>query len=249
MKSLLFCLLLLLGACTTIKATDSFKYKEIKTTNFTLASWQKISNNHQKIKIYIEGDGYAFNSLGKPTSNPTPRTGFMRHLAWGDYHDNVVYLARPCQFVKDNRCSQKDWTTNRFSPEIIDAMASAIKNTAQGQEVTLIGYSGGAMIAGLVAIKYPDLHINEVITISGNLNHKEWTQYHKVPPLSGSLDLADFKDEFAKIKQTHYVGENDKVVPKFLTENLISDFSTIIMVPRATHGSGLEAIYQEVWNK
>lgn len=249
MKSWFLCFLLLVGCSTIHKAPDSFKYQEIKTSDFTLASWQKKINPNQKIKIYIEGDGYAFNSQGKPTANPTPRSDFMRQLAWNDYHDNVVYLARPCQFVNDIKCSQKYWTIARFSSKVVASSASAIERIANGREVVLVGYSGGAMIAGLVAVKYPELNITEVVTISGNLNHQEWTQYHKVPALSDSLNLADYKAEFAKIKQTHYVGQNDKIVPKFLTDNIISDVSTIKTVPNATHGQGFEVIYQEVWNK
>ncbi len=73
MKKQIFILLsLILCGCSSITVPDSFTYKEIETKDFKLASWQKISNPQGVYKIYIEGDGYAFNAYGKPTQNPTP---------------------------------------------------------------------------------------------------------------------------------------------------------------------------------
>ena len=126
MKKILFVLFLLCG-CRGIVVPDSFRYKEIETGTYKLASWQKITNNTGPIRIYIEGDGYAFNHLGQPTTNPTPRGTFLREVAFNDSNPNVVYLARACQFVDDKRCTQKDWTTGRFSQGIIDATTQAIK--------------------------------------------------------------------------------------------------------------------------
>lgn len=57
-------------------------------------------------KIYIEGDGRAFDIDGQPTSDPTPRGTMLREIAFGDTHPNVVYLGRPCQFVTNSACRQ-----------------------------------------------------------------------------------------------------------------------------------------------
>ncbi|MDD7312777.1 MAG: alpha/beta hydrolase, partial [bacterium] len=64
-----------------------------------MASWQKITHPTAPYKIYIEGDGHAFNAHGQPTGNPTPKGTLVRELAFGDNHENVIYLARPCQYV------------------------------------------------------------------------------------------------------------------------------------------------------
>lgn len=63
--------LLFLAGCSTIKAPADFVYKEIETRDFTLATWQKITNPTAPYKIYIEGDGYAFNSYGRATQHLT----------------------------------------------------------------------------------------------------------------------------------------------------------------------------------
>ena len=92
MKKQIFILLsLILCGCSSITVPDSFTYKEIETKDFKLASWQKISNPQGVYKIYIEGDGYAFNAYGKPTQNPTPKGTLVRELAFGD--DNAVKLS------------------------------------------------------------------------------------------------------------------------------------------------------------
>ena len=124
----LFAILFLLSGCSSIAVPPSYVYKEIPTRDFTLASWQKITDPFGTYKIYIEGDGYAFNAHGRATQDPTPKGILMRELAFGDDSPNVVYLARPCQYVKSPICSKRHWTTARFAPEVINAEYEAIKN-------------------------------------------------------------------------------------------------------------------------
>ena len=100
-------ILFFVAGCTAIKAPTDFVYKEIPTRGFMLASWQKITEPFGTYKIYIEGDGYAFNAHGRATQDPTPRGTLVRELAFGDNNPNVIYLARPCQYVKSPICSTR----------------------------------------------------------------------------------------------------------------------------------------------
>lgn len=143
--------ILLLSGCQSISVPPSYEYKEIATRDFTIASWQKITEPNGTYKIYIEGDGYAFNAHGRPTQDPTPKGVLVRKLAFGDDSPNVIYLARPCQYVKSQICSQRHWTTARFAHEVVNAEYEAIKQIAGQHPVILIGFSGGVQIAGLVA--------------------------------------------------------------------------------------------------
>jgi pimeloyl-ACP methyl ester carboxylesterase len=215
---------------------EDFVYKEIQTDYFTIAVWQKTglsSNSKYNSKynpeyiIYIEGDGNSFNSRGYPTLNPTPKDSKLKKLAFKSKSDNVIYMARPCQFVKDKKCNQSYWTATRFSKEVIDSMSQAIKSIIEDNEVILVGYSGGAQVSGLIAVGDYNINITKLITIAGNLDHKSWTNHHKISKLSGSLDLNDYKEEYLKIPQIHYVGERDKVVPSFLTEKFVEKSRTI----------------------
>lgn len=241
--------LLFLTGCTTIKIPTDFVYKEVKTRNFTLVSWQKVTNPAAPYKIYREGDGYAFNVRGRATQDPTPKGTLVRELAFGDKNPNVIYLARPCQYIKRPICSKRHWTTARFAPEVINAEYEAIKNIVGNNPVILVGFSGGAQIAGLVATAKPRLNVKKVITIAGNLDHLAWTQYHNLPPLNESMNLESYRKQFAEIPQIHYVGSNDKVMPPVLIREFVDNDDLIVEVDGASHNEGWEKIYNKVWSE
>ncbi len=240
---------LTLMGCAGITPPRSFVYKEIKTKNFDIVSWQKITNPNAVYKIYIEGDGYAFNAYGRPTQDPTPRSTFVRQLAFSDNQANVIYLARPCQYINTKICSQRHWTTARFAPEVINAEYEAIRQIAGTHPVILIGFSGGAQIAGLVSSAKQGLNVKKIITIAGNLDHLAWTQYHNLPPLNESMNLADYRHQLAELPQIHYVGTKDKVIPPVFTEQFVGNEDLIIKVKNASHNSGWEEIYQKIWRE
>ena len=241
--------LLFMAGCSTITAPADFVYKEIETRDFTLATWQKVTNPAAPYKIYIEGDGYAFNSYGRATQDPTPHGTLIRELAFGDNSPNVIYLARPCQYAKSSICSKRHWTTARFAPEIINAEYEAIKNIAGDKTVILIGFSGGAQVAGLIATTKPGRNVKKIITIAGNLDHLAWTQYHNLPPLNESMNLENYRNQFVKIPQIHYVGSNDKVIPPVLVREFIKNDDLIIEVDGASHNEDWEEIYNKIWSE
>ena len=173
----------------------------------------------------------------------------IRELAFGDNNPNVIYLARPCQYAKSPICSKRHWTTARFAPEIINAEYEAIKNIASNNPVTLVGFSGGAQVAGLIATAKPGLNVKKIITVAGNLDHLLWTQYHNLPPLNESMNLESYRKQFAKIPQIHYVGSNDKVIPPLLVREFIKNDDLIIEVDGASHNEGWEEIYNKIWSE
>lgn len=231
MKKIL--LLLFLSACAGRgqNLPQDFIYMPIDTGKYEIATWQKINDStNKKIHIYIEGDGRAFDAYGRPTSDPTPRGTFVRDLAVRDKFDNVVYMARPCQFVQSDSCRESDWTTGRFSQGIIDAESDVIKRIAENKKITLIGYSGGAMISGLIINQNPELKVEKWITVAGVLDHKKWTEFFDDEPLSESVNL----NQLPNVTQVHYVGGRDEVVPYELAKTWANE-SDIKIVPDATH--------------
>ena len=243
-------LFLLLAGCQSIVIPDNFEYKEIVTDTFTIASWQKISDNKGTVKVYIEGDGASFDAYGRPTKDPTPRGKMIRELAFGDYSSNVVYLARPCQFVMSDICSVRHWTSARFSYEIVNATYQAIKQIAGKRDVVLVGFSGGAQVAGLVSVLNRDLNIKKVISVAGNLDHLEWTEYHNLPSLDESLNLADYKSLYFDIPQKHYVGDQDNVI----LLDLIFKFAEgqkvdVEVVEGASHSDGWNVVFDKIWQE
>ena len=223
-------LLLLCGCVSTWHAPDDFLFVPVKSGGYEIATWQKITNSTDEIHIYIEGDGRSFDSRGRPNYDPTPRGTFLRNIATSDNAANVVYIARPCQFIMSDSCTKSDWTDGRFSQKIIDSMSGAVKGIANGRPIIFIGYSGGAMISGLIIENTPELNVKNWITIAGVLNHADWTEYFGDTPLSHSLDM----DDLPQVKQLHYAAEKDEVVPLELTKKWVGE-ENVIIIKNATH--------------
>ena len=231
MKKILLCFLLTACAGAGWVAPVDFQYVPIKTDSYEIATWQKINNpKNNSIHIYIEGDGNSFDAYGQPTDDPTPHGTLVRDLAARDNFENVVYVARPCQFIMDDNCKRQDWTTGRFSQKIINAESDVIKQIAKNKHIVLVGYSGGAMVSGLVIKQNPKLKVDKWITIAGVLNHKKWTEYFGDEPLGESLNM----DTLPNVTQVHFVGGRDKVVPYDLAKTW-ADEKNIKIMPTATH--------------
>lgn len=231
MQRMLFALLLLLSGCATVwHVPTDVTYETITVGDYQIASYQRMTDPMAPIRIYIEGDGNSFNARGQPTDNPTPIGTFVRDMMAYDPSSNVVYLGRPCQYIMSPACSQTDWTDGRFSARMVDTMAGAIKQISGTRPVILIGYSGGAMISGLVINRHPDINVTRWITIAGVLNHTDWTRHFGDKPLKRSLDMKTLP----RVSQTHYVAPDDTVVPNELSKKWVGQ-KNLIYVPDAEH--------------
>ena len=237
---------LFLGACAHKNPLSDMTFQTTMAPPHVIASWYKITEPASPIKIYVEGDGAAFDAYHRPTDNPTPHSEFMRELAAGDPSPNVAYLGRPCQYLQTAACSEKDWTTGRFSKTIIDSMdtaVAALMKKARTNKVILIGFSGGAQVTGQIAARHPE-KVKKWITIAGVLDVKAWTTYHGDSPLTESLNLK--KNQVKAIRQVHYAGEKDDVVPPELIQNF-AGADKVVVVKKARHGEGFEQIYPEIY--
>ena len=222
--------LLLCGCSGTWVMPPAFIQQDIRTPDYQIRTYQKILSDTATIHIYIEGDGYAFNSHGQPTHDPTPHNTFFRKLATSDAHCNIAYIARPCQYNMSPACTQSDWTDGRFSQQIIDNISYVIKQIAKNRPVVLIGYSGGALLSGLIINQNPDINIKHWITVAGVLNHTDWTEYFGDTPLTKSINM----DTMPTVPQTHYIAEHDNIVPTELSLKWTHGKNTI-HIPNATH--------------
>lgn len=208
-----------------------FTYVPVDTGTYEIATYQKITDVKSDMHIYIEGDGYAFDAYGRPTSDPTPRGTLVRDMAMRDTAANVVYIARPCQFIMSPACQESDWTDGRFSEQIIDSIASVVRSVSNGRRIVLIGYSGGAMISGLVITRNPKLRVKKWVTIGGVLDHVAWTNHFGDRPLTKSLNLK----EMPHVPAIHYVGEHDNIVPPELIRAAVGNSGKIVVIPNAGH--------------
>lgn len=225
----------------SLKDDKTFR-KDIKTKNFNIFSLQNISKSCHNINIYIEGDGLAWITRNKISSNPTPINPIAFKLMSLDNSKCKIYIARPCQYTTSKNCNKKYWTSHRFNDKIIESYSEVlniIKENSKIKTFSLIGYSGGGAVALLLAVKRND--INSIITIAGNLDHKKWSDYHNITPLNGSLNPIDFTNKLKLINQYHLIGKNDKIVPEeifFSYKNYFEDSKNIFYIKYdATHNN------------
>jgi len=166
------------------------------------------------LTVYLEGDGLAWVTRSRPSTDPTPLQPIALRLALADPDPQAVYLARPCQYVMGLECRPEYWLEKRFSPETIEATGAALdelKVRYSAATLLLVGYSGGGAVAALLAAERDD--VKALVTVAGNLDHEFWTGYHQISPLNGSLNPADRASGLARMPQWHFVGGSDAVIP------------------------------------
>lgn len=209
------------------------------------------STANKTLHVYIEGDGLAWISRSQPSSDPTPTNPTMLHMASADpYSGPVLYLARPCQYVSGTNarlCQQKYWTNARFAPEVVQSMDEAInqaKNLTNATQVSLVGYSGGGGIATLIAARRDD--VSFLGSVAGNLDHKTWTEYHHVSPMTGSLNPLDVAQDVQGIPQLHLSSPTDSVIPPSISARFckaLGRMQPCKSVPGISHGGAWETIW------
>ena len=186
-------------------------------TIFDLQTYRRDSELPGPLYVYIEGDGAAYLDAHTPAADPTPIDPFALRLAASDTGAAVLYLGRPCQFApgrNDRRCGVRDWTTHRFSIDVIAAIDNAIdleRARSPRRPLVLVGYSGGGVVAALVAARRRDVAL--LITIAAPLDLAGWTQHMGLSPLNGSDFPVDHAMALSAVPQIHFSGTMDSIVP------------------------------------
>ena len=178
------------------------------------------------VTVYIEGDGFAYVTQNRISRDPTPMNPIGLRLAVVDGEKNVIYLARPCQYVdltREASCVKRYWSSHRFSEEVILAYEQALEEMKRIGGATafhLVGYSGGGAVAVLVAARRGD--IISVRTVAAYLDHVALNELVGVAPLRGSLDPMKVAAQLNRIPQIHYAGNEDQVIPVWVAERFVS---------------------------
>lgn len=166
--------------------------------------------------VYIEGDGAAWATPYHPPRDPTPLKPVALALAAADPAPAVAYLGRPCQYLDNTNqrtCTPHYWTSHRFAPIVVGTYQVALdglKNRFSASRLHLIGYSGGGVLATLLASTRDD--VDKLITVAAPVSVAEWTDWHDVTPLRESLDPAT--EPMSRLPSAiHFVGGKDVVVP------------------------------------
>jgi pimeloyl-ACP methyl ester carboxylesterase len=206
----------------------------------------RLPARHSILRVYIEGDGTPFLNASTVAVDPTPLQPLMLHLMALD-PQGAVYVGRPCYLGlrEDKPCEPLDWTLRRFSPAIVASMAVVIDSEMRGAGATsvqLFGHSGGAALAVLLA---PELPVEALVTIGGNLDIDAWVQLHGYTPLRGSLNPAAVELSPALALRTdHFVGANDTSVPASLVRTASARIGgTVHEIPGYSH----QCCWEEQW--
>ncbi len=262
----LFCIALIGGCSHNLSNSDGDRLAQAITTEgfatyalpfkgFSLrAAWRSGSGQQPALHVYLEGDGRAWKSRSRLSADPTPRAPIGLRLAEADSEADVLYIARPCQYLLRRalrKCDPAFWSSHRYADSVVAALNAAVdrirltRSTAK-RRLTMIGYSGGGALAVLVAARRND--VAKLITVAANLDTLAWTRAHGVSPLSGSLNPVQFAAQVASIPQRHFVGERDKIVAPEIVQGFVSAIpnptdAKAVVVPDYTH----ECCWQENW--
>lgn len=172
-----------------------------------------------RLHIYLGGDGRPWRTRTSISTDPTPGRPLTLELMALDATPSL-YLGRPCYFGESAApgCDPRRWTSGRYSETVVSTMAVALGDLIAREnlrELTLIGYSGGGVIAWLLAARLPQ--VTRLVTVAANLNLAAWAGHHGYSPLSGSLDPAQQPRLPARVEHWHLVAKDDRQVPLAIT--------------------------------
>jgi hypothetical protein len=188
-----------------------------------LALMRRSARGSGTLSVYIEGDGAPWMTAWHPPRDPTPLKPIALAMAAADTAVAVVYLGRPCQYlaaVELATCDPTWWMERRFAPEVLmayDEALAQLKVTHGAQRLRLVGYSGGGVIAALLAARRSD--VERLVTVAAPLALNEWVAWHDLTPFAGSSD--PYLEPGYLPSGVHWVGEKDKIVPPGIIENFV----------------------------
>ncbi|MEZ5644753.1 MAG: alpha/beta hydrolase [Burkholderiaceae bacterium] len=229
----LACLLWLLGGCALpssgdrqalawrLAAAAGWSALRVQADGFDMQAFVspafRDGGRDDTLTLYLEGDGLVTAAPYRLSLDPTPVDPVALRLALADGGRRVAWLGRPCQYPghgPSTRCRQALWSSHRYAPDVVAAVGSAIdqiKAMSGADRLRLIGYSGGAAMAALVAAQRQD--VVAWASVAGTLDTDAWVRALDLSPLRGSLNLGSMAPRLRHLPQRHLVGEDDAVMP------------------------------------
>ncbi len=198
--------------------------------------------SQKQLHVYLDGDGSPWKS------DPTSRNPLILALMGQDPLPSIL-LGRPCyhELTASSLCNETFWTSKRYSAEVVESMATALKNWLQkypARKVTLIGYSGGGTLAVLIADKIPA--VQTVLTFAANLDVENWAQGFGYQALTESLNPMKQKKLPERIRQIHLAGADDDVVPASIVKSYAEQqHAEYQLFPEFDH----QCCWEEIWQK
>lgn len=208
-----------------LAARHQLQLRWLDTPEFTLPALAGADPGPGRpLHLYIPGDGRPWRGR-EVAANPTGRTALALELMLRDPAPGIL-LGRPCYHlaVLPANCEPALWTSERYSARVRDAMLAATRQLLaqrQPSQLVLVGYSGGGVLALLLADQLTASSTDTVpitaVTVATNLDIQQWTRHHGHLPLTGSLNPVVVLPPAPAFRQFHLAGGLDPVVPESTT--------------------------------
>lgn len=204
-----------------------------------------------RLHVYLEGDGEPFATPTRVAADPHAHHALAFELMALDQAPRLL-LDRPCYHqpaAASDPCSSALWTERRYGPEVVLSLETALRRYLEGrpyQEIVFLGYSGGGVLAMLLAERFAETRA--VVTVAANLDLEGWTALHGYTPLAGSLDPAQRPPLSPEILQLHLVAEEDRIVPPAVTLSVAErqPGATVLRYPDFDHTCCWARVWPEV---
>ncbi|WP_341787237.1 alpha/beta hydrolase [Rickettsia endosymbiont of Cantharis rufa] len=234
-----------------IATQNNFQMQLVNGGDFTLTTYQRITDSHLSFVFYIEGDGHLTDGSAN-SDNPTPVIPMLLKLATIDKRPNVVYIARPCQYTPlemNTKCISDYWLDKRMNQEVVNSINNVINTVNNGQKFSFVGFSGGGGLTILIAAQ--NSNVKDIITIAGNLDTEKFDKHHNYRGyLVKSLNPINYARQVNNIPQLHLSGMDDKRVPPFIAEFYVKTSGSPCVkkqtFPNISHAKGWDKVWSNI---
>ncbi|MDA7087446.1 hypothetical protein PH586_13720 [Pseudomonas sp. SA3-5] len=90
--------------------------------------------------------------------------------------------------------------------------------------------------------------------MAGNLDHRAWARLHRLTPLAGSLNPADYRQQLLQVHQWHLSGAKDAVMPPSIARDFVAGLpeparARLLVLPGFDHHCCWAWDWTELWLK
>ncbi len=197
--------------------------RQILVDPYALVSFERVKLKNGVATVYIEGGQMVWDDFIRERETATPANPLALHMSSRDLSDNVIWLARPCQFnytpkIDGSACTREDFANGRFSLVNLRAMNAALDNIQKKhgfKGFNLVGVQDGAGVAVHLAATRKD--ILSLRTVAGMLDTEVFAQVYNPEKHETIVDRRSnnpgmHATRLAQLPQHHFIGEWDDIV-------------------------------------